>query len=86
MNRKKVLLMSAVCMLFAFSSCLKNEYFYGNSGHQKSSGKYDGDPTFFLKSAIDINISNPAEKYVILPLQQGWTFDGKKTYLSLLTD
>ncbi|HET6244197.1 MAG: hypothetical protein H0V01_07465 [Bacteroidetes bacterium] len=47
---------------------------------QKPSGKYDADPTVFMKSAIDMDLSNMTAKSVTLPMLQGWTANGEKTY------
>ncbi len=80
---KKIFLSLTVLMLavlFLFS-CSKDD----NSEIQadvnlKPSGKYDADATVYLKSALNINLTNITSKSVTVPLLQGWTPNGEKAY------
>lgn len=63
----------------AIVSCKKNDPLPDNNP-LKPSGKYDNDPQIFLKSALDLDVSNVTAKSVTLPLLQGWTAKGEKTY------
>jgi hypothetical protein len=67
-----------------FSSCKKNNNTPPPStpgaSNQKPSGVFDNDATVFLKSAISIDTTDYAAKFVTLPLLQGWTKTGQKTY------
>lgn len=64
-----------------FSSCSKKDDNNNTPVNPlKSSGKYDNDAHVFVKSAINIDLSNITAKSVTLPLLQGWTAKGTKTY------
>lgn len=64
-----------------FVACKKNENIAADP--QKSSGKYDNDATVFVKSSITMDLTNITAKSVTLPLLQGWTANGEKTYYIL---
>ncbi len=49
-------------------------------GVLKPSGKYDNDKQVFIKSVINIDVSDKTAKSATFPLLQGWTAKGEKTY------
>ncbi len=46
----------------------------------KPSGKYDNDKQVFIKSVINIDVTDKTAKSATFPLLQGWTANGEKTY------
>jgi len=82
--KTSLLFISGLCIaVIIFLSCSKNNGMTINET-QKSSGKYDNDKTVFMKSAIDMDLTNMTAKSVTLPLLQGLTAKGEKTYYVLL--
>ncbi len=82
--KTSLLCISGLCIaVIIFLSCSKNNGMTINET-QKSSGKYDNDKTVFMKSAIDMDLANMTAKSVTLPLLQGLTAKGEKTYYVLL--
>ncbi len=80
--KKTILCLSGLFIIAVFFvSCKKNDPNPPTSP-QKSSGKYDNDPQVFLKSSLNLDVSNITAKSVTLPLLQGWT-KGEKTYYIL---
>ncbi|MBA3675695.1 MAG: hypothetical protein H0W75_12205, partial [Chitinophagaceae bacterium] len=49
-------------------------------GVLKPSGKYNNDNQVFIKSVIDINVTDKTAKSATFPMLQGWTATGEKTY------
>ncbi len=52
----------------------------GAKGALKPSGKYNNDNQVFIKSVIDIDVSDKTARSATFPLLQGWTATGEKTY------
>lgn len=69
-------------IMLIYSACKKDDAAVA-ADPQKSSGKYDNDATVFMKSAIAMDLTNITAKSVTLPLLQGWTVSGEKTYYVL---
>ncbi len=49
-------------------------------GALKPSGRYNNDKQVFIKSVLDIDVSDKTAKSATFPLLQGWTAKGEKTY------
>jgi len=81
--KRTILFISGLFMATLILSSCKKDNNNNNAtiaSSLKPSGKYDSDAKVFLKSSINIDISNPTAKSVILPMLQGWTAKGEKTY------